>query len=121
MALIKANAAPKVVSFSMVDIETQARGILVRAQQKADQLLAEAMKEGESLKQKLAEEGRADGLAEGRAKGLEEGTAAGQAQALDASREELKALVETLKTTVSEIDAARRNLEAEALREVVEL
>src|SRR3982751_3066888 len=106
MALIKSSAAPKVAAFSMVDIETQARSMLLRARQQADQLLAEAMKEGESLKTKMAAEGRATGFSEGRAKGLDEGKASGQAQALEESREELRGLVESLTNAVSEIDAA---------------
>jgi flagellar assembly protein FliH len=121
MALIKSAAAPKVSVFSMQDIEKHARDMLLRARQQADQLLAEAMKEGEALKLKMGEEGRDAGYAAGHAKGLDEGKVAGGEQALIECREELSGLVSALQGAVGDIDSSRRKLEAEALREVVEL
>lgn len=122
MPLIKsANAPTTVAPFSMQDIEAAARRILLRAQKQAEQLLAGAQAEAEQLRQAAQVQGLAEGRTEGLAKGLEEGRKAGHQQALNEHREKLTALVGALSSAAGELDSARRDLEIQALREVIEL
>jgi len=122
MGLIKANNAPVgVVPFSMRDIEEAARKMLLRARGRAEELLAAAQGEAEGLKKAAKADGLAEGRREGLAKGLEEGRKAGQEQALAEHRAKLTELVGGLGAVLAEVEASRRALEAEGLREVVEL
>jgi flagellar assembly protein FliH len=121
MAVIKSANAPSLVPFSMADIERHAKGILLRAQQQAEQLLAAAQVEGEALKQ----QGRAEGLLEGRrqgtAEGLAQGKEAGHQQGLNESRAQLQQAIGAFNTAASMIDQGRSELEAVALAEVTGL
>lgn len=122
MGLIKANNAPvSAVPFSMKDIEDAARRTLLRACRQAEEVLAAAQAEAEALK----EAARAEGFAEGRQQGLVEGDEAGRQsgheQALAEHRAKLTELVGGLGESLAQLDASRRALEAEGLREVVEL
>lgn len=108
-------------AFSMRDIEGQARAILVRARQQAEQLLAAAQAEADQLKQQARSQGFAEGRTEGLAKGHAEGLAKGIEQALNENSAALSASVGTLTKAMAEIDAQRRDMQAEALREVIEL
>jgi len=121
MGVIKAADSASAVPFSMKDIEDQARVIILRARQQADQLLAAAMKEGEDIKKKLSEEGRAAGFKAGSEKGTEEGRKAGKEQALTEHRAELTNVVTSLSSALTQLNQSRLRLEADALREVVEL
>lgn len=123
MGLIKANvaAAAGAQPFSMRDIESQARAIILRARQQAEQLLAAAMAEAEELKKNAHAEGLKEGRAEGLAKGTEEGRKTGHQQALNEHKVELTRIVQGLTGAMSEFDASRRELEAEAIGEVVSL
>jgi flagellar biosynthesis/type III secretory pathway protein FliH len=122
MGLIKSNNAPSSARpFSMKDIENQARTMLLRARQQADQLLAAAQTEGESLKKAAHSQGLADGRKEGLARGREEGMKAGREQALVEQRAQLTALLGALNKTVTELNSSRRELEAAAVRDVIEL
>src|SRR5437899_2482045 len=98
MGLIKANTPPatRASVFSMADIEKQARGILLRARQQADQVLAEAQREGEVLREQAKVDGARAGYEEGLTRGRSEGAVAGQEQALREHREQLTALVAAL-------------------------
>ena len=74
MGLIpRQNAPTNAVPFSMKDIEHAARQMLLRARAQADQLLAAAQAEGETMKQAMYAQGLADGLKQGQAQGQEEG------------------------------------------------
>lgn len=122
MGLIKsANAPVFVQAFSMKDIENQAMTILLRARQQADQLLADAQREAEQIKRQA----HADGLAEGRRQGLEQGRAEGSKtghdQALSESRAAMNAAIGALSAAAQQIDASRRQLQAAALADVVNL
>lgn len=122
MGLIKSPNTPASLSaFSMTDIEKTAKAIILRARRQAEQLLIEAQKEVDAMKAA----GRADGLAagcrEGQARGLEEGRKAGHDQALGEHRDQLTRVVQTLTTTATELDAARCELETQAVRAVIEL
>jgi flagellar assembly protein FliH len=122
VGLIKsANAPVAMIPFSMKDIETQARALIARAKERAEGLLVEAQKEAEQLKAAAKVEGLVEGKREGLAKGLEEGRKNGAQQALGEHRTQLANLIKSLTQTVADIDAARLQLEADALTEVVEL
>jgi flagellar assembly protein FliH len=122
VGLIKAEKAPlSAVPFSMRDIEEAARMILLRAQQQAQGLLAEAQREADLLKQQASVEGFAQGRAEGLARGTEDGHAAGKQAALDEHRISLSQLVQSLTGALTEIDASRRQLEANARADVIRL
>lgn len=122
MAVIKAQVAPVGAKpFSMADIETAAKRVLLRARQQADALLAEAQVQAEELCRQAVEEARAQGYEAGHQEGLAAGQAAGQAQALAESREQLAQVISALTAAASEIEQSRRELENQALTEVIEL
>lgn len=109
------------VPFSMKDVEEQARAVLVRARQQAEQLIAAAQAEGEAFKQRMQQEGFAQGRQEGMAKGIEEGRKAGHQAALAEHRAQLAQVVQGLSGAMQQVEASRKQLEADALAEVVEL
>lgn len=122
MGLIKSSDAPtSLTPFSMADIERQAKLIVVRARQQADQLLAAARTEAEGLKRSESAAGQAEGRRQGLSQGLQEGAKAGQKQALDEHRLQLQQAFEALTTALNEIEQHRADLEASALVEVVQL
>ncbi len=122
MGLIKsANTPATLATFSMKDIELQARAILVRAQSRAEELLAEAQQEGEKLKEAAYAQGHAAGREDGFARGREEGRRSGHDQALGEHREKLSALAASLVAGVKDLDNSRQRLEVEGLKEVIEL
>src|SRR5947207_826760 len=109
MGLIKSSHVPTTASaFSMRDIESQARGILLRAQEQADALLGEAQREAEELKARAHVQGLAQGRKDGREQGELEGTQAGAQQALAEHNDQLTTLTNALSAAVSELDASRR-------------
>lgn len=122
MGLIKSNNAPSTLApFSLRDIEAQARAILLRAQQEADQFLAKAHTEGEKVRQRAYDAGFTAGQEDGRRKGAEDGQAAGRQAALLEQRAVLETLVKSLTSVVSEIDLSRQQLESVAATDVVKL
>ncbi|MDQ3081871.1 MAG: FliH/SctL family protein [Gemmatimonadota bacterium] len=116
-----ANAPVAMIPFSMKDIETQARALMNRAKERAEGLLVEAQKEAETLKAAARVEGLVEGKREGLAKGLEEGRKNGAQQALSEHRTALAQLIAALTQSAVDLDAARQQLEAEALTEVIDL
>ncbi|MGB7156739.1 MAG: FliH/SctL family protein [Tepidisphaeraceae bacterium] len=122
MGLIKsANAPVAMIPFSMKDIETQARALMNRARERAEGLLIEAQKEAETLKAAAKVEGLVEGKREGLAKGLEEGRKNGAQQALSEHRTALAQLIKGLTEAAADLDASRQQLEADALKEVIDL
>jgi len=122
MAVIKSSNAPTTLSpFSMRDIEAQATALLRGARRAAEQLLAEAQTEAESLKQQAHAEGLAQGQAQGTAKGLEEGRRSGHQAALNETKAQLTQVWSALTSAVTQLDAARRELEAAGIVEVIDL
>ena len=123
MGLIKANSSPvkKAVVFSMRDVESQAREILLRAQRQAEELIAAAQEEGEELKKRMQAEGLAAGRQEGVARGMEEGKKLGHQAALVEHKGQLTQAVGALAAALAQVEAARRQLESDALDEVVQL
>lgn len=122
MGLVKASSAPTgLATFSMRDVEDQARALLLRSRQAAERLLAEAQREAVELKKAAHVQGLAEGRRDGLAKGADEGRAAGQKQALEEHRAQLTQAVAALAEAASDLDASRGELEAAALEEVVSL
>lgn len=122
MPVIKSINAPSNLSpFSMKDIEQQARAILLRAQQQAEQLITEAQVTAADLKDKAVAEGIIDGRKEGLAKGTEEGKKLGQQQALNEHKQQLTQLINSLTTASKELNTSRKQLEATATTDVVKL
>jgi len=122
LAVIKSNNAPTTLSpFSMKDIEEQARSMLVRARARAEQLIADAQRQGEILKTRAHLEGQAEGRKTGHAKGFEEGRNAGEEAALNEHRAKLSELISSLTIAASELNTSRQRLEAEADTEVLKL
>jgi flagellar assembly protein FliH len=122
MGLIKATNAPTTLqAFSMKDIETQARGMILRAQQQAEQLLAEAQSEAETLKAKAMAEGFAEGRQNGIAKGTEEGKKLALQQALSEHRTQYANVMKAITAATQELNASRQELDAAAKTEVIHL
>src|SRR5947208_17037157 len=105
----------------MKDIENQARAILLRARQQAEQLLAAAQEQGDQLRQEAKALGAAEGKADGLARGLEEGRKSGHQQALNEHKAALTQVVNSLSAATKELDASRLKLETDATAEVVRL
>jgi flagellar assembly protein FliH len=122
MGLIKSPDIPLSVSaFSMRDIEAAAKSVLLRARQKADQLLAESATEGDRIKEDARKSGHSEGYAQGRAEGLEAGKKSGHAEALAANTAAMTQLINSLKQAVQQIDDGRDQLQTNAINEVVRL
>jgi flagellar assembly protein FliH len=120
MGLIKSTQAPPSLTvFSMRDVEQQAQTLLVRARRAAEQLLMEAQKEAEALKQQAAAQGMTEGKAQGLALGLAEGRASGEGAALAEAKGRLTQTFNTLSAAVGQLEAARLDLESAGLSEVV--
>jgi flagellar assembly protein FliH len=121
MAVIKSENAPSMIPFSMADIERHAKGVLMRAQHQAEQLLAAAQAEAEQLKQQGRSEGLIEGRKQGTAEGLAQGREAGQQQALNENRAQLQQAIATLGAAAGALDQSRNELEAVGLADVTRL
>jgi flagellar assembly protein FliH len=122
MAVIKADQAPATVStFSMADIEKQAKLVLLGAKVRAERLLVAAQEEGEQIKREAHTQALAEGRRAGIAEGLELGRKQGRDEALAGQREELAELVGAMTQAVQELDGARLALEAESKTAVIRL
>lgn len=121
MGVIKFDAAPTLSTFSLADIERQAKVILLRARQQAEQLLAVAQTEAEQLKQQATAQGLAEGRRQGVAQGSEQGRQAGQQLALNEHRTQLQQAMQALSAAMIALNESRADLESSALAEVVQL
>jgi flagellar assembly protein FliH len=122
MPVIKSNTAPATLSaFSMKDIEAQATGILLRARQQADQLLAAAQTEGAKMRQQAYDSGFSAGQEDGLRKGTEDGRKTGRDAALAEQRAKLEQLAKSLTTILAEFDSSRARFESETAGEVIQL
>ena len=122
MGLIKSANVPVSASpFSMADIEKAAKGILLRARQQADQLLAAAQVEGEQIKLAAKAIGVSEGRSEGLIQGTEQGRLAGEAQALSENKLQLQQAILAMHQAAATLNASRADLESSALQEVVKL
>jgi flagellar assembly protein FliH len=122
MGVIKSPNVPVSISpFSMTDVEQAAKGVLLRARQQAEELLAAAQVEGEKLKIAASAQGKIEGHREGLALGTEQGRKAGEAQALDEHKTQLQQAIAALNEAATTLNSSRSELEAAALQEVVKL
>ena len=122
MGLIKASQPPPAaVPFSLADIEMQARAILLRARQQADQLLVAAQQEADLIKRDAHQRALAEGREEGLKKGREEGLKAGKDQALAENRTKLTQLVNSLTAAARQLDQQRLELATSAQEDVIGL
>ncbi len=122
MGLIKsANVPSSAQPFSMVDIEKQARAILLRARRQADEMLIAAQKEAEGMHAQTFREAHSAGKETGYAEGMSQGRQEGNDAALAEQREQLSELVSALGSVAREVDAHRQQIESEALRDVIAL
>lgn len=122
MPVIKSpNVPAAAASFSMRDIENHAKSILLRARERAEALLAEAQREAEALKAEAHAAGLAEGRRDGLAQGNQDGAEAGSAQALAEHKAQLTSVFTALTNAAAQLDAARGELEADGLTEVIQL
>jgi len=122
MGLIKSSNAPATLAaFSMKDIETQAKALLIRARQQADQLLAAAQTEAQQLKVAAKAEGLAEGKREGMAQGLEAGKKSGEQAALAEHRAQFQQAIAALSAAANVLESQRAELEAAGVQAVVAL
>jgi flagellar assembly protein FliH len=122
MGLIKSDHSPSgLLPFSMKDIEKQAQAIVLRARQQAEQIVAAAREESEQLKRQALAVGLSQGRQEGYAKGQQEGLKAGTDKAYAEQKAQLTALVAALTQASQQINAQRRELEAAAVNDVLNL
>lgn len=105
----------------MKDIENQAKAILMRATQQADQILATAQNEGIAIRQKAYDQGFVAGREDGARKGGEEGRVAGKLAAFNEQKANLEQLVKTLSAAVTSLNSSRASLESTASAEVIKL
>jgi flagellar assembly protein FliH len=122
MGLIKAENTPlSLEAFSLRDIEAQAQAILLRARKGAEMLLIEAQRESVILRKQAKSEGFTEGRREGLALGLTEGRTSGHQAGLDEAGERLHQVWTSLVSAMTQLDAARRDLESEGIGEVIAL
>lgn len=122
MAVIKAEQAPATLStFSMADIEKQAKLVLLGAKVRAERLLVAAQEEAEQIKREAHAQALVEGRKAGIAEGLELGRRQGKDEALAGQRKELTELVGAMTQAVQELDAARLALESESKTAVIRL
>jgi flagellar assembly protein FliH len=122
MPVIKADQTPPQVStFSMADIEKQAKLILLGAKVRAERLLVAAQEEAEQIKREAHAQALAEGRKAGIAEGLELGRQQGRNEALAEQRNDLTQLVGAMLQAVQELDAARLSLESESKTAVIRL
>jgi flagellar assembly protein FliH len=122
MPVIKSQNSPSgLVPFSMKDIEQQARAIMLRAQQRAEQLIAQAQVAAEELKVAAVAQGRQEGRAQGLSEGKTEGGKTGHHQALTETKQQLTQAFNALSTAAKDLNTSRKQLEAGAKADVVRL
>ena len=122
MPIIRANQLPTTAqAFSMQDVEKAAKSVLLKAKLQAEQLIASAIEQAEQLKEEARQEGSREGFEHGHAEGARHGTEAGRQQALQQHSAELTSLVNSLRETLSQIDAHRMSIENDGTAEVVKL
>jgi flagellar assembly protein FliH len=122
MGLIKSENTPVSISpFSMADVERHAKAMLMRAKTQAEEILEEAHREAVAVRESARIDGHTLGKQEGLVAGMEEGKKAGHQQALNENRTQLTNLVKSLTAAMTDIDAHRRKIKADAVQDVIEL
>jgi flagellar assembly protein FliH len=122
MGLIKSDKTPQSLgAFSMKDIEGQAKSILARAGEQAEQLLAQAQAEANRLRHDAHTLGMSEGRRKGQTEGLEAGKKSGHDQSLAEARPKLAELTRSLENVLGQIESHRRELASAAVQDVIEL
>jgi flagellar assembly protein FliH len=122
MPVIKAeNSPPQLSSFSMADIEKQAKAIIIAARLRAERLIISAQQEAEDLKRLAHAHALIEGKKDGIAQGLEEGRKTGRDEALNEQRQQLASLCAALTQAAQDLEASRLSLESDAKQAVVSL
>jgi len=122
MPLIRPSGAPVPLRpFSLADIQQQADAILQRARTEAQQILAAAQVEAQALRARAQVEGREEGRRQGYADGHAEGLRKGHDAALAEHRERLASATAALSAALDAIERSRRDLQAAALADVINL
>jgi flagellar assembly protein FliH len=106
MGLIKADAAPAVVRFKWRDIQDE-----------ANQLLEDAKRQADTIRQVAREEGYRDGQAQGREEGREEAFGA----SVDEHAEQLTQVILALRGAVGQVEQSGQQVRADSICDVVEL
>ena len=118
MALIKSSKTPDtVVRFSLPDLEEQARARLVRAQEEAQQIIADANARAVDIESTAREQGQAAGWQQGHTDGRDSGAC----EALDQHTARLCQVIETFNSAAKALADFRAQVEAAATRDAVEL
>jgi flagellar assembly protein FliH len=118
MALIKSSKTPDtVVRFSLPDIEEQARARIARAQEQAEQIVADANARAADIESAAREQGQAAGWQQGHTDGHDSGASA----ALDQHAARLREVIATFNAAAAALDEFRAQVEAVATRDAVEL
>lgn len=106
---------------SLENVERNGRAIIERAKARAADVLREARAAAEIEFAQQRAAGHDAGYAEGRAAGLASVDEQAKREALDAAKDKLAALADTLASCLSQFNAAKRNLLARAESGVVDL
>ena len=118
MGLIKSSKSPDtVVRFSLPDLEEQARACLARAQEQADEIIADATARAAGIESAAREQGQADGWQQGRSDGHDSGAT----EALDRHAAQLREVIATFESAAAALEEFRAGVEAAATRDAVEL
>ena len=118
MALIKASKLPDtVLRFSLPDIEEQARLRLARAQEQAEQIIADAHARAAEIEAAAREQGQAAGWRQGQIDGHD----CGASEALDQHGAKLREVIATFQSASAALEDFRAQVEESATRDAVEL
>lgn len=113
-AVIRRESGSSASAFSFQDVEREARTILTRARAQANQLLLAAEAQAQQLADARRAEAVQQGLAEGRQLGMEQIRQAARQAAVQAARAELERLKGALQAALTEYEARRHGLIAQA-------
>jgi flagellar assembly protein FliH len=117
MGLIKAQIAPQAVRFQWRDVEADAAKVIAEAQRRGEEIIADAQASADDVRQEARESGQKQGMLEGsaagRAQGLEQGIAA--------AAQELQLAVASLNEAATIAVAAKEQVIADSVGELVEL
>jgi flagellar assembly protein FliH len=122
MPLLKSsNSPPAIRAFSLADIEAQARAVLQNAQREARRIVDQAENLAADLKVKALAEAREEGHKEGLDLGRQEGLRAGREAAVAEHSQAMRSAVAAFVQAMQALEESRRELEAQAVRDVLEL
>jgi flagellar assembly protein FliH len=107
--------------FSFADLEGQARAVLARADEQAQQILRQAQADGRQQAEQAAQQAHATGLEEGRREGQRQIRIEARAAIVEEERERVGRLVQALTTGLAEFERNKRRLIGVAEAGLIEL